>query len=239
MIRIEDADFANFSLTEGDIAVPFSLTRPVSGGEAEITVYEPFYGIAEAFLQRYGADPFSDAAIAFLKENLCEPMHRYGFRLAKDIDNRIQTFVMRDPAATAVDAVTENTRIVSSAEDLTGMNNLTTHRIELDGEDPDDIAAVTVAEGRILAYAMLNDVFDGEEYVEISVECALGHRGSGYASSCAALLARELCARGYTVSYKCRHTNAASARVAEKAGFTKESMEYNFVCYREYRSGEE
>ncbi|MBR2059262.1 MAG: hypothetical protein IJ982_10230 [Fibrobacter sp.] len=52
------------------------------------------------------------------------------------------------------------------------------------------------------------------------------------ASSCAAALALELLKRGYDVTYKCRHRNAASARVAEKAGFCEIGMQYSFVCYR-------
>ncbi len=238
MIYTEDADFVNFTLTEGDIAVPFSVTMPLVG-DCEITVYEPFRGIAEEFCRLHGENPFTDSAVAFLKENLTEPMCRYGFKPSRDIDNRIRTFVIRDIAEVNAETVLANTRIVSGGDDLGALTNLTTHTLEMDADDSDDISAIAVENGKIVAYATLNDVFDDAEFLEISVECAVGHRGRGYASSCAAALAKELTARGYTVSYKCRHTNEASARVAAKAGFTETSMEYNFVCYREDRRGEE
>lgn len=238
MIYTEDADFVNFTLTDGEIAVPFSVTKP-QDGPCSITVYAPFLGIAEEFERLYTEDPFTDSAVAFLKEHLTEPMHRYGFKLSRDIDNRIRTFLIRDVGEVHSDICLANTRIVSGADDLEALVNLTTHAIEMDADDPDDISAIAVENGKIIAYATLNDVFEGEDFLEISVECALGYRGQGYASSCAAALAKELATRGYTVSYKCRHTNAASARVAMKAGFKETSMEYNFVCYREKERGEE
>ena len=238
MIYTEDADFVNFTLTDGDIAVPFSVTKPMDG-PCSITVYAPFLGIAEEFERLYGDDPFTDSAVAFLKENLTEPMFRYGFKPTRDIDNRIRTFLIRDMADVNACAVLADTRIIGGADEIGGLVNLTTHVLEMDADDPDDISAIAVEDEKIIAYATLNDVFEGEDFLEISVECAVGYRRKGHASSCAAALAKELCARGYTVSYKCRHTNTASARVAQKAGFTETSMEYNFVCYRENRRGEE
>lgn len=239
MIHIEDADFVRFTLEEGDIAVPFSVVRKKDGDECEITVYESFLGIAEEFVRLHGEAPFTDEAILFLKGYLSKSMCGCGFKPTRDIDTRIRTFKVTAGEEVCVSAIMENTRIVSGADDLSAFRNLTTHAIEMDGDDPDDISAVVIEDGKLVAYATLNDVFDDEEYMEISVECALGYRGRGYASSCAAALAWELCSRGYVVSYKCRHTNAASARVAQKAGFTETSMEYNFVCYREDRSGKE
>ncbi len=233
MICTGDAEFVSFTFAEGDIAVPISVSRKVGETECSITVYEPFYGIAESFVKSFGSDPFTDEAVAFLKDNLTAPMLCRGFKVTRDIDNRIRTFLIREARQVNLSVITDNTRVVSGADDLSAFVNATTHELEMDEDDPDDISAVIFADGKLVAYATLNDVFDDEEYAEISVECAVGYRGRGYATSCAAALAKELCTRGYTVSYKCRHTNAASARVAEKAGFTETSMEYNFVCYRD------
>ncbi len=233
MIRIEDAELVAFALSEGCIAVPFSVVRDKNGDACEITVYEPYLRVAEEFVRLYGEDPFSDGAIAYLREQLTVPMRAHGFVPSPDMTDRIRTFSIRPGEADISARIDPATRLVSGKDDLSSFCNMTTHAIEMDPDDPDDISAVIIQDGKLVAYATLNDVFDEGASLEISVECAVGYRGRGYASSCAALLAKELTGRGYTVLYKCRHVNAASARVAEKAGFAEASMEYNFVCYRE------
>ncbi len=233
MIQIEDREFSDFSLTEGDIAVPFEVLFEDDMKEPEITVYEPFLPVAEIFAKTFGANPFSDEAIAFLKENLTAPMRTYGFTLSKSIDHRIRLFSITDSGEVNTSAIRPDTQIVSGADDLSKLRNLTTHRLEMDAEDPDDISAVAIAGGAIVAFATENDAIFGDPQIEISVECAPAYRGQGLATSCAAALTVGLLRRGYTVSYKCRHTNTVSARVAEKAGFKETGMQYSFVCYRD------
>jgi len=232
MITIEDADFAEFSLTEGDIAVPVEIFLAKGSTEPQITVYEPFKADAEEFLSRYGNDPFSGDAIAFWRERLTAPMKDYGLSPTKDADTFIRIFTLSDAAFLNRERILPNTHIVSGQDDLASMQNLTTHDLEMDAEDPDDISAIAIAEGKIAAYATLNDAVFGEDEMEISVECAPAFRGCGLASSCVAALSGELLRRGYTVSYKCRSRNIASARVAEKAGFRETGKSYSFVCYR-------
>ena len=233
MIQIEDRDFSEFSLTEGDIAVPIEILRTEEMTEPEITVYEPFLPIAEEFVRAFGTDPFSDAAVGFLKAKLTAPMREYGFTLSKSIDHRIRQFTVTHPTQVNKAVIRPDTQIVSGEDDLSKLRNLTTHRLEMDTDDPDDISAVALVDGSIAAYATENDAIYGEPQIEISVECAPAYRGQGLASSCAAALAEALLRRGYAVSYKCRHTNEASARVAEKAGFRETGMQYSFVCYRD------
>ena len=232
MIQTEDSEFSEFSLTEGDIAVPIEILLFEGMTEPEITVYEPFLETAEAFVRMFGKDPFSDEAICFLKEKLTDPMRAYGFAPSKSIDHRIRLFIVTQSEEINGAAILPGTEIVSGADDLTKLRNLTTHRLEMDPEDPDDISAVVLVGDAIAAYATENDAIFGEPQIEISVECAPSYRGHGFATSCAATLANTLLRRGYVVSYKCRHTNAASARVAQKAGFRETGMQYSFVCYR-------
>lgn len=232
MIRIEDEDFTDFSLTEGDIAVPIEILRRADEPEPEITVYGQFLPIAEEFVRLYGDEPFSDEAILFLKRCLTAPMREYGFSPSRDIDSRIRLFRLDDAGRIPASAILPQTKIVSGADGVSALCNLTTHALEMDPEDPDDISAVCLTEGAIAAYATENDAIFGEEEIEISVECAPAFRGQGLATSCAALLSDELIRRGYTVTYKCRHVNASSAAVARKAGFEEIGMQYSFVCYR-------
>lgn len=233
MIQTEDREFSEFSLTEGDIAVPIEILLCGGMTESVITVYEPFRETAEAFVHAFGQDPFSDEAIRFLKEKLTGPMRAYGFTPSKSIDHRIRLFTMTSPEEINAAAILPGTEIVSGADDLSKLCNLTTHRLEMDPEDPDDISAIALVGDAIAAYATENDVIFGEPQIEISVECAPAYRGQGLAASCTAALSEALLRRGYAVSYKCRHTNSASARVAEKAGFRETGMQYSFVCYRD------
>lgn len=233
MIQTEDRDFSEFSLTEGDIAVPFEILYCEEMTEPEITVYEQFRVVAEEFLAVFGNDPFSDEAVSFLKERLTAPMREFGFTLSKSIDHRIRLFTLTHAEDVNMSAVCAGTKIVSGKDDLSVLRNLTTHSLEMDSDDPDDISAIALVGDAIVAYATENDAIFGDPQIEISVECARAYRGQGLATSCAAALAGELLRRGYTVSYKCRHTNAASARVAEKAGFKESGMQYSFVCYRD------
>ncbi len=238
VILTEDREFAEFSLREGCIAVPIAITRNFAETETEILVYESFLPLANQFVERFADAPFSDAAISFLKESLSLPMHVHGFFIPKDYDKRIRVFRLMRLDEVNSDRILPETLILSGKDTLSAYKNATTHELEMDPDDPDDISAVVLHNGVIVAYATVNDLYEAENDVEISVECAREFRGRGYATSCAVSLSAELLKRGYTVSYKCRHTNEPSVKVAEKAGFAEVGMEYNFVCYRNTASGE-
>lgn len=228
----EDREFSEFALRDGCIAVPFSVTRRCGDSEDEILVYEEFRPLSEVFAKQFSADPFSDEAVSFLKERLMLPMQSYGFIIPRDFDKRILVFRLLEKSMVNKDAILPECRLVTAEDSLSYYKNLTTHELELNQEDPDDLGAVLILDGAIVAYAVLNDYCDDETGFEISVECAPTFRRRGYATSCAALLSMELLSRGYTVSYKCRKENEASAGVARRAGFVETGLEYNFVCYR-------
>ncbi len=232
MIIIEDAEFAQFSLTEGEIAVPVEIFMENGAAEPQITVYGQFFEDAEEFEAAYGKDPFSADAAVFWKERLTKPMEKLGLYCTRDADTSIRIFSLADTDSVNSGVIQPNTQLVDGRSDLSCFQNITTHDLEMDCEDPDDISAIAVVDGKIAAYATLNDAIAGEEDMEISVECAPAFRGRGLASSCAAALSLALLERGYTVSYKCRSKNAASARVAEKTGFRETGKRYSFVCYR-------
>lgn len=231
MIRLEDEDLARFSLTEGYIAVPFEVYQPV-GGEMRVTVYPGLERTAQEFLRLFSRDPFSPDAIHWLKDRLTPYVGEYGMSPSRDADVNFLDYRMSDRDALPVGRILPDTELADGNTDMTGWINATTHALEMDPDDPDDACAIHRVGNTIAAYAALNDFPEEEDVREIHVECAPAYRKKGYATSCTVRLADYLLERGYSVQYVCRHTNLASARVAEKAGFTLAGRKYSFVCYR-------
>ena len=231
MIRLEDEDLARFSLTEGYIAVPFEVYQPV-GGEMRVTVYPGLEGTAQEFLRLFSRDPFSPDAIHWLKDRLTPYVGEYGMSPSRDADVNFLDYRMSDRDALPVGRILPDTELADGNTDMTGWINATTHALEMDPDDPDDACAIHRVGNTVAAYAALNDFPEEEDVREIHVECAPAYRKKGYATSCTVRLADYLLERGYSVQYVCRHTNLASARVAEKAGFTLAGRKYSFVCYR-------
>lgn len=231
MIRLEDEDLARFSLTEGYIAVPFEMYQPV-GGEMRVTVYPGLEGTAQEFLRLFSRAPFSPDAIHWLKDRLTPYVGEYGMSPSRDADVNFLDYRMSDRDALPLGCILPETELADGNTDMTGWINATTHALEMDPDDPDDACAIHRVGNTIAAYAALNDFPEEEDVREIHVECAPAYRKKGYATSCTVRLADYLLERGYSVQYVCRHTNLASARVAEKAGFTLAGRKYSFVCYR-------
>lgn len=231
MIRFEEEDLAQFSLTEGYIAVPFELYLPACG-DSIVTVYPGVENTAQAFLRQFSADPFSAAAIAWLKAQLTPFVRKYDLIPSRDADVHFLDYRLRDRRDLRTSVILPDTELISGNTDMSRWINATTHALEMDSMDPDDACAIHRIGNTIAAYAAENDFPEEEDMIEIHVECAPAYRRMGYATSCTARLSDFLLNRGYSVQYKCRHTNTASARVAEKAGCSLIGRKYSFVCYR-------
>ena len=232
MIRLEEEELAKFSLTEGYIAVPFELYAPADGGEMRITVYPGLDVLAQEFLQQFSSDPFSAEAITWLKFRLAHYVEQYDLSPSRDADVHYQDYLLRERGELRMEVILPKTELVDGHTDMTKWCNATTHALEMDPMDKEDACAIHRVGSVIAAYAALNDFPEEEDVREIHVECAPKYRKMGYATSCAARLSKFLLERGYRVRYVCRHTNLASARVAEKAGFALAGRKYSFVCYR-------
>lgn len=231
MIRTEDKELAEFSLTEGCIAVPMEVYQPAYG-EICLTVYPGLESVADEFLRLFSEEPFSADAIDWLKKRLTPLAREFGMWPSRDADVHFLDYRLFDRQALDESRILPDTELADGHTDMSGWKNATTHALEMDPDDPDDACAIHRIGDIIAAYAALNDFPEEEDVREIHVECAPIYRKSGYATSCTARLAEFLLARGYSVKYVCRHTNRASSRVAEKAGFTLVGRKYSFVCYR-------
>jgi len=94
------------------------------------------------------------------------------------------------------------------------------------------IASVTVNNGVVVSVAAVNMPFDEEKTVEITTETAVGYRGMGLAASNVASVILELKKMGITPVYRCRSTNFASLKVAEKVRLKREKIIYRYLCVR-------
>jgi SAM-dependent methyltransferase/RimJ/RimL family protein N-acetyltransferase len=102
----------------------------------------------------------------------------------------------------------------TAEEDLQGTGFYTREGLLREGA----IAAAIVA-GEIVATAFT--VAITPSHAEIGVETLEGHRGQGYATAAAALVAQWIQARGLTPTWSTGADNRASQRVAEKLGFQR------------------
>ena len=121
--------------------------------------------------------------------------------------------------------------MISSNAVLSKICELSGCDIEI-ADDGEDVIFAVLDEGRLLAYAGMNDVEYEDNSVEISVETAPEHRRLGYGSACVSALTKHLTDKGMTVRYKCSRDNTNSSALAEKCGFKLEGERFSFVCER-------
>lgn len=226
MIETEDREFSDFSLREGDIAVPVEIYQPANATEITVTVYENFREIADTYQQNFFNEPFGSEAIAYLENALRSPMQMYDMSASVDAVVGIREYRMDRPEDLRESCILEGTRLIMHPQEWKNIKNHTTHTFA------DESAAIYLNEDGILAVAAENDYSDSEMEREIHVECAVGYRNRGLATSCAALLTKQFLHEGYSVLYKCRNSNLASRKVAEKTGFSYTGTRMSFVYYR-------
>ena len=92
-------------------------------------------------------------------------------------------------------------------------------------------AYMHIADGQIVCVAAVNQSGGVGECVEIGVECAPAYRRQGLAVSCVCALTEELCREGKTVLWRHYHTNIASAKTAESAGFLQAGRFFAYTCF--------
>jgi RimJ/RimL family protein N-acetyltransferase len=74
------------------------------------------------------------------------------------------------------------------------------------------------ADGRLVSLACA--FFVGDRYADVGVVTEPGYRGRGLSATCAARVCEDIAAAGRQASWTTSPDNVASARVAEKLGFT-------------------
>lgn len=229
-IEFEDAELEEFVM-QGDscIAVPFEVFVP-EDSEWVVTVYSAFESVAAEFAERFCDAPLGPEAEDFIKEKLTEPMRAAGYEHDERYCQRLIHFAA-DSSTHIAECEIKAVKI-STNDEFEQYYNSATRDVELDDEDELDVCFAVVENGNIVSFAAVNDISD-DDFLEINVETSAESRGKGYAAAAVSALTRYLISKGEKVSYKCRVTNAASCRVAEKVGLKKIGESYSFVCYSE------
>ncbi len=232
MVVLEDKDLEQFVFdTKADVMVPIEIFKGEDGSSV-ITVYSACRYIADELDERFGTDPMSETAVAWIEDAMRKITALWGYEFDPYYRDPICEFVLDDKSKLNLAAKNEHTRIFTNAEDAGGLAKLTLHGIECEADREDDGTATVVIDGKIVACASVNDYWDSGDRAEINVETAVGYRGRGYGTSAVVALCEFLMGFGYGVSYKCREANSASVKIAEKAGFRRAGKRLSFVCYR-------
>lgn len=211
-----------------EIAIPVSMELP-DGGEPRIEVFPRAEKTVREYESRFFDDLLSDQALEWLWSALAPEAASWGYRDDRFRGNwgYVTRFSSR-PAAGRLQA-----RILYQCP---APENLTT--LDLDyclGQG--HAAAVICEEGRVVSAALTHTAIGDGSPCEIGVETIPAARGREYASSCAAALAKFLTERGLTAEYRFQRRNAASRRVAEKAGFVRTGRFYSYVLRRITKPG--
>ncbi len=229
MIRFEDEELEGSVFREkNDIAVPIEITVP-EDGERDLLVYSFVRETAETFEKRFGDEPFSREAKAFLREKLSPLMESLGYETAGAADHDYREYVCSAPET---ERILPDCVLIDSLRDETAEEELGLGEFILNPDDPLDRMAVIRRDGLIVAYAGVNDLSEEEGLPEIYVEVAAGWRRRGYGASCVAKLTQYLNGLGCPAVYTAPERNTASIRTAEAVGYVLRKRVSPFVCYR-------
>ncbi|MBQ2724145.1 MAG: GNAT family N-acetyltransferase [Clostridia bacterium] len=227
MIRREEFDFEQEILNDSHIAVPFQVTKKADG-TLDLLVYSFAEKTAEEFERRFAADPFSEAAKAYLAEKLTPVMEEFEF----DADTAMER-VHLEYRCSAPDTA----KILPDCElidtlDGEEWDDLPLDEFDLDPKNPLDRMAVIRRDGKIVCFAGLNDISEEDGHLEVTVECEVDFRKQGFGVSCIAKITEYLLGLGEEVKYVCADDNFASAKTAESAGYGLYAACMPFVCYK-------
>lgn len=219
MKLLPDRDGEEFVLeNDWEMAIPISFLAV--NGELTVSYYPSCETETQAFLAKHASDPFSAAALADLYALFHPFLEKYGYK-----DDRFRDrwgYIYRGTGDGG-----ESRAIRLAAEDE--KYNDTTYDIEASVEDG-RLAYGILDGGRVVSVAVTHEPIDGETaLVEIGVETVPRTRRRGYAVQAVRALVAELARRGIATEYRCQRYNAASRKVAERAGLLPVGKYYYYV----------
>ena len=210
------------------IAVPVEVFVP-QNGEPVVTTYSVSMDAAIRWEDRFKGDLLSFEAIDCLKREFATIAENIGYRYFEsenefmlEYDLSPDMHVTNCPEEIKVHKISSNA-VLSRLCEASGCD------IEI-ADDGEDVLFAVVEDGKLSAYAGMNDVTYEDGSVEISVETAPDSRRKGFGMACVTALSNYLLGKGVTVRYKCSKENAASSALAEKCGFRLNGKRFSFVC---------
>lgn len=232
MIRLEDYKLEREVMDKRlHIALPFDMTIYENASTEEtridLLVYSFCETIAKEFLHRFAGDPLGDEAARWLREQINPFMEGYE---TADTDCHYLEFHTYDLPCRET-APAQFTMTLTPEDYANADPSIELDAFEIEEDNPDDGMALVRENGKIIAFAAVNDVQE-DALIEINVECAPEYRRRGYGLACTACLTRHFNAMGKGVKYICDTDNIASMQLARKAGFDLISTRFPLVYYR-------
>lgn len=213
MVIREEHSLERFALRHGLTALPITVDEDADGS-LTYTVYGRLVQRVRRF-EHECASPFDEASVRALCD-IAEPlMRRCGYVLREDCGVLLKYSTSKPLPCCDGDFV-----ILKTNSELARYESDTTlWRLELDDDDAADVICAVLENGRIVAFAGINDI-GGDGIYEINVECAPHCRRRGYATRCVRGIAAYLfeSAHAESVRYVCRAENTASVKTALSAG---------------------
>ena len=226
MVIQEEIEFErSISDRESHIALPIEIEYDFNTGEKIITVYSFCLDTAEEFEKSFACDMFSESAVEYLEKRIAPLMKKFDFR-----DGVHKIYFEYGIEKEDKSKILPECELIDSLEGET-WGDISLDEFELDPDDNFDRMAVVRQDGKIVAYAGINDISPDESF-EITVECDGLYRKRGYAASCLSLLAGYLISHGKRVTYICDEKNTASQKTAESVGFILYKKYLPYVFYR-------
>ena len=236
MVDAEDREFEEDILNSGyHIAVPMQIEKK-SGGALRIIAYSFVMEKAREFEEKFGGDPFTDEAFAFLDSEIAPVMHSLDFS-TEHATERI--FLEYRCERARREKILPECGLIYTLDGEEWEESLELDAFELDPENKIDRMAVVRDGGKIVCYAGLDDVCENDGLLEVTVECAENYRRRGYGTACVALLTDYLLSIGERVKYVCEDDNVYSKMTAASAGYTLYKTVLPYVCYKHGRDGSE
>lgn len=231
MVIIENKELEEFALSPlSCFAVPVEVFVPTCG---EPTVFS--YSVCEResreWEEKYKGRLLSDEALEDLHNSFEAVVKKLSLERVPNENEWMMEYVFTPDMHLPKSDSAVKVHMISSNAVLSKICEISGCDIEI-ADDGEDVVFAVVDEGRLLAYAGMNDVKYEDNSVEISVETAPEHRRCGYGIACVAALTKHLTGKGIAVRYKCSRENSASSALAEKCGFELEGERFSFVCER-------
>lgn len=229
-----DPDFEEYSLSEdGMMALPLTVR---CDGDDKVIVES--YAITAADVknvaERLEGRLFTEDAHEVLMKALSQVMEHHGYFSTPETGDVLLEFMHDAVSIAEADVPPSAYVILHTNGEISAFGTFTTGWcLEVDDEDPADVICAVIVDGKVAAFACINDV--SEYGYEVTVECAPAFRGRGFGSTCAYGLAKHVLDTypDETVSYVCREKNVASVKTAHRAGYVPTGKRRDYVFYRD------
>ena len=200
-----------------DILIPVELTATPESG-LTVTVIPRLRAVGRRFLSRFADRPFSDAALAWLRDEIAPACTEWGYLTNRHSVRHCRIF--RFPDGKTPGETLPGGRVLTENDEPINQTTFDLAETVADGR----LCFGQEEGGRIVSVAVTHASPDEREpggTLEIGVETVPAARRRGYAVSCLSGVTKLILTHGLTPEYRCTYSNATSAKTARAAGYAQ------------------